>query len=160
MSNLGEQDLSFHVDNVGVPVLVKIKLFPNWMSVAPRCRTESRHPDGGGATSNDVHLTTAVHTSTSAQYAMIHPARAPGRGRSPAMCATGRHAARIVEYRTSYRDDLDPGLAALTPISMPTSAGPTHRSPPGWAAPDIDSEPCVGRPTERPDQVLDATRST
>ncbi len=29
---VGEQDLSFHVDEVGVPVLVKVSYFPNWVA--------------------------------------------------------------------------------------------------------------------------------
>jgi hypothetical protein len=56
--HLGDQDLSFHVDKVGVPVLVKISYFPNWKvsgaegpyRIAPNLMVVV-------PTSNDVHLT-------------------------------------------------------------------------------------------------------
>ncbi|MFN8022698.1 MAG: 6-pyruvoyl-tetrahydropterin synthase-related protein [Acidimicrobiales bacterium] len=55
--DLGDQDLSFHVDQVGVPVLVRISYFPNWKvegaegpyRVAPNLMVVV-------PTSNDVHL--------------------------------------------------------------------------------------------------------
>ena len=55
---LGDQDLSFHVDKVGVPVLVKISYFPNWAAsgadgpwrIAPNLMVVI-------PTSNDVRLT-------------------------------------------------------------------------------------------------------
>jgi hypothetical protein len=55
--DLGDQDLSFHVDQVGVPVLVRMSYFPNWQvegaegpyRVAPNLMVVV-------PTSNDVHL--------------------------------------------------------------------------------------------------------
>ena len=56
--DLGEQDLSFRVDQIGVPVLVKVSYFPNWQvegadgpwRIAPNLMVVV-------PTSNDVHLT-------------------------------------------------------------------------------------------------------
>ncbi|TPW08521.1 MAG: hypothetical protein FD127_4352, partial [Acidimicrobiaceae bacterium] len=55
---LGEQDLRFHVDQVGVPVLVRISYFPNWQAsgaegpyrIAPNLMVVI-------PTAQDVHLT-------------------------------------------------------------------------------------------------------
>ena len=47
---LGEQDLRFNVDQVGVPVLVKISYFPNWEVERRRGPVPHRaQPDGRGA---------------------------------------------------------------------------------------------------------------
>lgn len=69
--DLGEQDLSFHVDQVGVPVLVKISYFPNWKvsgadgpyRIAPNLMVVV-------PTSKDVHLTYGRSNLDLAAYAM------------------------------------------------------------------------------------------
>ena len=49
-SQLGEQDLSFNVDQIGVPVLVKISYFPNWEVDGAEGPVPHRaEPDGRGA---------------------------------------------------------------------------------------------------------------
>ena len=68
---MGDQDLSFHVDQVGVPVLVKMSYFPNWevsgaegpYRIAPNLMVVV-------PTSNDVHLTYSRSTLDLAAYAM------------------------------------------------------------------------------------------
>ena len=48
---LGDQDSRFTVDQIGVPVLVKISYFPNWKvsgaegPVSHRAEPDGRHPD-------------------------------------------------------------------------------------------------------------------
>jgi hypothetical protein len=69
--DLGEQDLSFHVDKVGVPVLVKVSYFPNWKvegaegsyRIAPNLMVVV-------PTSNDVHMTYGRSTLDLAAYGM------------------------------------------------------------------------------------------
>ncbi len=68
---MGEQDVSFHVDKVGVPVLVKVSYFPNWTAhgaegpyrIAPNMMVVV-------PTSNDVRLTFDRSTSDMFFYAL------------------------------------------------------------------------------------------
>jgi hypothetical protein len=68
---MGEQDLSFHVDQVGVPVLVKVSYFPNWTAhgadgpyrIAPNLMVVV-------PTSNDVSLTFERSSSDLVFYAL------------------------------------------------------------------------------------------
>ena len=68
---MGEQDISFHVDKVGVPVLVKVSYFPNWTAhgaegpyrIAPNMMVVV-------PTSNDVRLTFDRSTSDLFFYAL------------------------------------------------------------------------------------------
>ena len=68
---MNEQDISFHVDKVGVPVLVKVSYFPNWTAhgaegpyrIAPNMMVVV-------PTSNDVRLTFDRSTSDLFFYAL------------------------------------------------------------------------------------------
>ena len=68
---MDEQDISFHVDQVGVPVLVKVSYFPNWTAhgaegpyrIAPNMMVVI-------PTSNDVRLTFDRSTSDIFFYAL------------------------------------------------------------------------------------------
>jgi hypothetical protein len=69
--HLGEQDMSFTVDKIGVPILVKMSYFPNWKvsgadgpyRIAPNLMVVV-------PTSNDVHLTYGRSSLDIAAYAM------------------------------------------------------------------------------------------
>ena len=99
---MGEQDISFHVDKVGVPVLVKVSYFPNWTAhgaegpyrIAPNMMVVV-------PTSNDVRLTFDRSTSDLFFYALtgigillLIASRIWGDGCWPASTARGAAAAR------------------------------------------------------------------
>ena len=139
--------LSFHVDQVGVPVLVKVSYFPNWevdgaegpYRVAPNMMvvvpTEQRRPPARtAAAASDLffYLLTLVgigllRRASASGATSVSTARPPspaGRGRAPADDAAGSPAP------PSRRGRPTPDRPSGAPTDVDAAAEPRRRGPP------------------------------
>jgi hypothetical protein len=155
---VNEQDLSFHVDQVGVPVVVKVSYFPNWTAhgaegpyrIAPNLMVVV-------PTSEDVRLTFERSSSDVFFYALTLLGFA-------GLVASRIWGDRVLDAIDRRRGGGRAVLAGAGGGTTAAWASPWSRAGdpgmPTWQPPDWDPPPSWGSPPARSDRDVDDDRAS